>query len=51
MARDDKVIAFVLAQFEAMGATEENIAHERHRLTAEDAYYTEWCGNVRGWCS
>ena len=43
-------IAFVLAQFEAMGATPDEVESERNELLTNDGYYHEWCGELHAWC-
>lgn len=43
-------IAFVLAQFEAMGATPDEVASERTELLTNESYYHEWCEELPVWC-
>ena len=42
-------IAFVLAQFAAMGMPQDRARAEEERLRTDDAYYAEWCGDLAGW--
>ena len=43
-------IAYVLAQFAAMGATPAELADEAARLRADAAYYATWCLALEEWC-
>ena len=43
-------IAFVLAQFTAMGMTPEEHPKEEARLRTDDPYYVTWCEKLEEWC-
>ena len=43
------MIAFLLEQFAAMGASVEDLAKEKARLEQRDAYYEEW-SDLKSWC-
>lgn len=51
MERVEATLIFVLAQFQAMGATAEELKVEENRLRTDDEYYKEWCVDISKWCS
>lgn len=50
MTIDENRVLYVISVFKDMGASEKELAKERHKLLHDPNYYKEWCGDIQSWC-